>query len=54
MAIFNVLAIAIAAMQPQVKSTRLLSIESQCQQGLDRIREWLVTQKVATAKQMLD
>jgi len=47
-------AIAIAALQPQVKSTRLLSIESQCQQGLVRIRELLVTQKVATAKQIRD
>lgn len=47
-------AIAIAALQPQVKSTRLLSIENQCQQGLVRIRELLVTQKVATAKQIRD
>ncbi|WP_255418909.1 transposase [Paraglaciecola sp. MB-3u-78] len=47
-------AIAIAALQPQVKPTRLLSIENQCQQGLVRIRELLVTQKVATAKQIRD
>ena len=40
-------AIAIAALQPHVKSTRLLSIEDQYQQGLVRIRELLVTQKFA-------
>jgi transposase len=50
----DALAIAIAALQPHVKSTRLLNIEDQCQQGLSRIRELLVTQKVATAKQIRD
>ena len=47
-------AIAIAARQPQIKACRLLTVEGQCQQGIVRIRDLLVNQKVATAKQLRD
>lgn len=47
-------AIGIAARQPQVKACRLLSVEDQCQQGIVRIRDLLVKQKTATAKQLRD
>lgn len=47
-------AIAIAARQPQIKACRLQTIEGQCQQGIVRIRDLLVNQKVATVKQLRD
>lgn len=47
-------AIAIAALQPQVKACRLLTVEDQCQQGIVRIRDLLVKQKTACAKQLRD
>lgn len=47
-------AIAIAAMQPQVKACRLLTTDNQCEQGIVRIRDLLVGQKVAAAKQIRD
>lgn len=50
----DAVAIAIAATQPQVKACRLLTIEDQCQQGIVRIRDLLVKQKTASAKQLRD
>lgn len=47
-------AIAIAATQPQVKACRLLTVEEQCQQGIVRMRDLLVKQKTASAKQLRD
>ena len=47
-------AIAIAATQPMVKPCRLLTLEDQCQQSIVRIRDLLVKQKTASAKQLRD
>ncbi|MEF1257227.1 IS110 family transposase [Vibrio sp. M260112] len=48
----DALAIAIAAMQPNVKACRILNIEDQCQQSIVHIRELLVRQKVSSANQL--
>lgn len=48
----DALAIAIAAMQPNVKACRILNIEDQRQQSIVHIRELLVRQKVSSANQL--
>jgi len=48
----DALAIAIAARQPHINSSRLLSVEDQCQQSIVRVRELLINQKVKTSNQI--
>lgn len=48
----DALAIAVAARQPHIHASRLLSVEEQCQQSIVRARDLLINQKVKTSNQI--
>lgn len=48
----DALAISVAARQPHIKSSRLLSAEEQCLQGIECMRDLLVKQKVSLSNQI--
>ena len=48
----DALAIGIAARQPNVKSSRLLSVNEQCLQSMNAMRDLLVQQKVSVSNQL--
>lgn len=50
----DAIAIGLAALQPAVKSSRTITLEEQCQQGITMMRDLAVRQKVALAKQLRD
>lgn len=50
----DAVAIGLAALQPAVKSSRTITLEEQCQQGITMMRDLAVRQKVALAKQLRD
>lgn len=48
----DALAISVAARQPHIKASRLLSVQEQCLQGIECIRDLLVKQKVSVSNQL--
>lgn len=48
----DALAISVAARQPHIKASRLLSVEEQCLQSVECIRDLLVKQKVSLSNQL--
>lgn len=48
----DALAISVAARQPHIKESRLLSTQEQCLQGMECIRDLLVKQKVSLSNQL--
>lgn len=48
----DALAISIAARQPNIKASRLLSVQEQCLQGIECMRDSLVQQKISLSNQI--
>ena len=48
----DALAISVAARQPHIKESRLLSVQEQCLQGIECMRDLLVKQKVSLSNQL--
>jgi len=48
----DALAISIACLQPNIKPCRLLKVEEQCEQGVMRIRELLIEQRIQISNQL--
>ena len=48
----DALAISVAARQPHIKDSRLLSVQEQCMQGIECMRDLLVKQKISLSNQL--